>query len=487
MATIDWSQVAQVEPHNVVDWFLYLNHRDLISEAEDLIREVENAIQIRPMQSAVWAEYAHHRLPSVLLDILSGPDMFSRDDGGSKSVRYSCRILLLLWACLRMTTILPLAQDADDKQCRRAISDRMERFSAAMWKHRSLLESQRDVPRLELSELDASDPAHFNAFIAFDILRIGSAIYETEVGETITMATHVAHYLLYLWTYSPSRSGWQDQAMQLIYRIFEQDFDTDVQDFVRDAILACHKDYPLHIIQKMAEVMQDRRTLGRDAAILMDVCNAVLVYSGGVLANVNVTHKSIPEGMGLVPSFLRCGQRQLCTSAPIDARECVRWMFRNLQDMMADVKIRRVVEAQVDRYAAKYNLPGMISLAIFEALETEDTTLCLDLLTIYVPSARRVTSNVKHLTEELKDTFTSVQSIWHETLDGIYAFKRKSKSASIAVQQDVQKILYGWRNYGAIVGVAEGVGSRRDRFLSSTPSDETAYWRIPKRCFSKAY
>lgn len=79
--TIDWEKVVEHEPHTVVQWFLYLHH-NAHSEAFPFIYELGEGLIVDECgdggrRRRMWSEFARQKLPRLLMETLSDPNMFS--------------------------------------------------------------------------------------------------------------------------------------------------------------------------------------------------------------------------------------------------------------------------------------------------------------------------------------------------------------------------------------------------------------------------
>lgn len=119
---------------------------------------------------------------------------------------------------------------------------------------------------------------------------------------------YTVHFLLYFWTYRPTSED-TTTALGIVDQLMGCD-PSGVPEFVR-SVLSCHRDFPRHVLEKLSHCLRHDRIEDDTAQMLLSLCAAFMRHEVAT-----ISHITLPDGTGLMPSLLISCQRQMC-SAPV--------------------------------------------------------------------------------------------------------------------------------------------------------------------------
>ena len=102
-------------------------------------------------------------------------------------------------------------------------------------------------------------------------------------------------------------------AMKLIHDMMDADRD-GIAPLI-DRLLACHKDFPFHFLQKSSGLLRDDRVLDNVAICLIALCGSFIQNEPLILSKPDIVEES-----NLVPNLMIACKRQMCSSTLSDAQ-----------------------------------------------------------------------------------------------------------------------------------------------------------------------
>ncbi|TCD67064.1 hypothetical protein EIP91_000577, partial [Steccherinum ochraceum] len=206
-------------------------------------------------------------------------------------------------------------------------------------------------------------------------------------------------------------------------------------------------DFPKHLMQKISRTLRDDRSVGKWGSQLMYVCTALLTNAPRIFSSV-----MLPEGSGIVPSLLIHCQRQLCSSTAGHAEDATNMTIENIFFMLATKKTRAYFEHQIDRYAGKLNLIGLIKRFFVKEiqdaeLETKGGGYSRHFLDLQLASVQRVRLDPS-MAEYMEDVRRASARIWHDVLHSLHSTPTRSMEHT----RSRNELVHAWQSYGKLGG-----------------------------------
>ncbi|KAH8094544.1 hypothetical protein BXZ70DRAFT_363998 [Cristinia sonorae] len=357
-----------------------------------------------------------------------------------------------------------------DRYCSDILTTNIGLFGEAMWKKRHLipLVRVRDIWEKTFSSRLEQQLYEFS-ITSFTCVALLARLHEQTLDRAPSLLSHIPHYILYAWTYTPQDDD-TPSCMSLLRRIMEEQA-AHVPDFIEAYINECHRGYSSHLAGKICRTFRNDTIFGEDALTMAKVC-CPLICDQRVLQR----QEHLPEGKGFIPSLLASCQRQMCGSLR-DREGSVYCMF--IVNVVCAA--RRLIAEQIQRYGGELNLIGVIATALVGSInekheETVNSALILlDMQASYVPRTRRNPD----LAQQYTDCLTTSAHVWHDTLEALQGIETTG-GAHLALKN---RATDAWREHGLVFNLKEGKTASDQ--ICKRPSIQP-FWLSDKRCFLDA-
>ncbi|THH16388.1 hypothetical protein EUX98_g9306 [Antrodiella citrinella] len=261
-----------------------------------------NGIRPRPLKKQ-RVLYSQSHLPSTLLDIIVEPDTTG------------------------VTALISM--------------DKQRGLIRALWAKRHLVHHHGTTQEVNFS------------MYAFDSSQPYSLSYDY-AKKKIYLSSYAAHFLLNYWTYS---TGYREalNAMHGLFPIMDEDQD-GVAAFVKDSYVHPFDDgdHMGHLSAKISSTSRDDKIVGDIAYWFSHVSYALVHYETD-----HFLRTKLPEGTGLVPSFIINCHRQECSSH-LGSNAQLHHLLMSLQAFVVS-SWRDAAYDQITRYAGKLNLVALLA------------------------------------------------------------------------------------------------------------------------------
>ncbi|TCD66133.1 hypothetical protein EIP91_001742 [Steccherinum ochraceum] len=470
LSTVPWKEVVSSEPATASGWIkeLYRNERP---EIYPFLLALRPSLTPYCMSPSRWAIHRDADLTDIVMDILLEPGIFSSHQGTYKNAQLGSLLLSILECCLTYIEHMVL-KDEDfeldghhSSQCIGNVYANTGRLCDALWDSRHLASKKTDLQTDTLKDF---------AGTAINCVQSLFNIHENLVPGTLDFSMHAAHCLLYFWPYDESREDDVDAMLTVEYMLDNNGSRSSSarEDFIH-AVLAGHENYPRDLAKKLSRLLQNEYLPIESTRRIVGFCAAFMLAS-----HYNPLSKvQLEEGTGLVYGLVVACQRLMCS----DSVHHIRQALEDIVHALFHMDRSNFVD-QLELCLGELNFVMIISEAIVAMLRGADYypqglnfAFCL-LGPALVYACRIQDESPPRLFRETV-IYQSTASIWHDKMRTL----RMIQTQNDAHAADKAQAISIWQTFGWRMGFREGINVPADRV--SVLSDESAYWKIPKRCF----
>lgn len=129
---------------------------------------------------------------------------------------------------------------------------------------------------------------------------------------------HIIHVLLHSWVCLNPTSDFQSQSGPFIPILYDAlFFDMQrIRPFIEEAITSAGRDFGERLMDRIIHTLDEERCLGEDANMFLFAFSLLIGCDGNnIMPSIR-----LPDVDAILPSFVLCFQRQLCSTAPDNVR-----------------------------------------------------------------------------------------------------------------------------------------------------------------------
>ncbi|THH31241.1 hypothetical protein EUX98_g2954 [Antrodiella citrinella] len=471
--SVDWTQVALLEPENVAQWMFYLHrnqHPQTIRLLHTLAPGYTHPGDIMPPNiTPQWYVYEESGLPGILMDIVSEPDMYCLESGSFKNVAYSLEILTLLSSFV-LHIASPSGTEIMVAHIVQNVMDKHDRLCEALWNHRRLMHVLPESYTFRSPYLVL--PGTYGRLSSFMVAVFQQFALMKELwgGSVYPFSSYGIKVHLYTWTYFPTGDYWRALTDHHVAVMANP----KGPSVVGDVMTSAPHPFPEDLIKRLCLVLRDERVEGEDVYAAVSLTLRIVEFAPEVVAQVHA-----PLLSKLILISLLCCQRQMCRSQH-DRQVCPSKYgvkLLTLSDLTHAIVLLLRLDgrpeqshhpmAQESYLSKQLNITAIYSVTLTLAqYEEEEGTLDFG-LTEFATRAHACT-RVAAVGEHMRD---NTIMLWHETLDTILAALTYDEEKLIRMKTKAHN---AWLAYGKVFGLTADIRETTPPAKQpSRPSDES--------------